>query len=148
TGDAVTVTARVQEFRPGSSSNANLTTTELSSATVTVTASGQALPAATLVGPGGRVPPSTVIEDDVTTGSIETSNVFDPTQDGIDFWESMEGMRVEIDNAQVVGPTNQFGETTVVPQGSGVRTNRGGIVARANDFNPERVLLDAHTRHG
>ncbi|MFL6136429.1 MAG: lamin tail domain-containing protein [Frankiaceae bacterium] len=140
TGDAVKVTARVSEFRPGSSTNANLTTTELGSATVTVTASGQPLPAATLVGPGGRVPPSTVIENDVN-GSIETSNVFDPAQDGIDFWESMEGMRVELDDAQVVGPTNQFGETTVVPQGSGIRTSRGGIVSRADDFNPERVVI-------
>jgi predicted extracellular nuclease len=139
-GDAVTVTARVSEFRPGGATNANLTTTELGSATVTVTASGQPLPAATLVGPGGRVPPSSVIENDVT-GSIETANVFDPAEDGIDFWESMEGMRVEIDDAQVVGPTNRFGETTVVPQGSGVRTSRGGIVARAGDFNPERVVV-------
>src|SRR5262249_53935788 len=98
-------------------------------------------PAPTLVGTGGRVPPATVIEDDAT-GDVETSGVFDPATDGIDFWESMEGMRVEIDNAAVVGPTNLFGEIPVVPVGSTTRTPPGGILLQATDPNPERVLLD------
>ncbi|MGH3483603.1 MAG: lamin tail domain-containing protein [Nocardioidaceae bacterium] len=140
-GDAVTVSASVQEFRPGSSSNANLATTELSGATVTVVSTSNPLPAATLVGPDGRVPPGAVVDDDAN-GSVETSGTFDANTDGIDFWESMEGMRVQLDDAQVVGPTNQFNETAVVPAGSGVRTDRGGILLQADDTNPERVLLD------
>ena len=36
------------------------------------------------------MPPSTVIEDDAT-GSVETSGIFDPATDGIDFYESLEG---------------------------------------------------------
>lgn len=48
------------------------------------------LPPTTVVGTGGRVPPSSVIEDDAN-GSVETSGVFDPANDGIDFWESLEG---------------------------------------------------------
>ena len=36
------------------------------------------------------MPPTTVIEDDAT-GDVETSGVFDPASDGIDFYESMEG---------------------------------------------------------
>ncbi|MGH3484264.1 MAG: lamin tail domain-containing protein, partial [Nocardioidaceae bacterium] len=140
-GDAVTVTGTVQEFRPGGSSNANLATTELSGPTVTIESSGNDLPSATLVGPGGRVPPAAVIDDDAT-GSVETSGSFDADTDGIDFWESMEGMRVQLDDAEVVGPTNQFNETAVVPAGSGERTDRGGIRLQADDTNPERVLLD------
>jgi predicted extracellular nuclease len=139
-GDSVTVTGTVAEFRAGGASGTNLATTELSGASTTVLASGQPLPAPTLVGSGGRVPPGTVIEDDAT-GSVETSGVFDPASDGIDFWESLEGMRVELDDAAVVGPTNQFGETPVVPAGSGVRTARGGIVLRATDANPERIVI-------
>ncbi|HEY6934878.1 MAG TPA: lamin tail domain-containing protein [Marmoricola sp.] len=139
-GDAVEVSGKVSEYRPGGSSSANLTTTELSAFEVAVTATGQPLPAPALVGPGGRVPPASVIEDD-SAADIEHGNTFDPAQDGIDFWESMEGMRIEIDDAQVVGPTNRYGETTVVPPGSGVRTDRGGIVAQAGDFNPERVVV-------
>jgi uncharacterized protein len=139
-GDAVTVSGTVAEFRSGGASSTNLTTTELSGATTAVAGSGQPLPAPTMVGPGGRVPPGTVIEDDAT-GSVENSGVFDPAADGIDFWESLEGMRVELDNAAVVGPTNQFGETPVVPAGSTVRTARGGIVLQATDANPERIVV-------
>ena len=140
-GDAVTVSATVQEFRPGGSSNANLATTELSGPTVTVESSDNALPTASLVGPGGRVPPAAVIDDDAN-GSVETSGSFDADTDGIDFWESMEGMRVRLHDAEVVGPTNQFNEVPVVPSGSGVRTARGGVLLRPTDANPERVLLD------
>lgn len=139
-GDAVTVTGTVTEFRPGNDPE-NLTTTELTSPTVTVTATGQPLPQ-TVVGPGGRVPPPAVIEDDAA-GDVEApGTLFDPAEDGLDFWESLEGMRLRLDDAQVVGPRSSFNELPVVPAGSAVRTARGGIVIRPTDFNPERVLLD------
>jgi uncharacterized protein len=141
-GDSVTVSGTVSEFRPGGTSGAgNLTTTEITGPSVTIVSHGNALPAATLVGSGGRVPPPAVIEDDAT-GDVETSGVFDPGTDGIDFWESMEGMRVQLSNAAVVGPTTANGELPVVPAGSGTRSARGGIVAQAGDFNPERIFVD------
>jgi hypothetical protein len=139
-GDAVKVTGTVSEFRPGGAAT-NLSTTELTNPVVTVTGSGQAVPDPTVVGADGRVPPSTVIENDAN-GDVETTEaVFDPASDGLDFWESLEGMRVTINDAQVVGPTNRFDETSVVPPGSTVRTTRGGIVLRATDPNPERVVI-------
>jgi predicted extracellular nuclease len=141
-GDAVTATGTVTEFRPGSTAT-NLTVTELTgpTVTVTVTAPGQPVPDPTLVGPGGRVPPPAVIEDDAA-GDVETTGVFDPATDGLDFWESLEGTRIELRDAAVVGPRSDFGELPVAPAGSGVRTTRGGIVLRPDDANPERVLLD------
>jgi hypothetical protein len=139
-GDAVTVTGTVAEFRPGGAAT-NLSTTELTNPVVTVTASGQKLPAPTVVGQDGRVPPARVIENDAN-GDVETTETaFDPADDGLDFFESLEGMRISITNAQVVGPTNRFGETSVVPPGSTFRTARGGIVLQANDPNPERIVL-------
>jgi hypothetical protein len=146
-GDSVRVSGTVVEFRPGGAAGfANLTTTELTSPSLSVTklSSGNPLPASTVIGAGGRVPPTTVIEDDAA-GSVETSGVFDPASDGIDFYESLEGMRVQINNAVAVGPTNAFGEIPVLGDngaGASVRTGRGGIVIRPNDFNPERILLD------
>jgi predicted extracellular nuclease len=138
--DSVTVAGTVAEFRPSGTAT-NLTTTEIGSPVVTVVAHGVALPAATVVGSGGRVPPSSVIDDDAS-GDVETSGTFDATTDGIDFWESLEGMRVTIKNAGVVGPTNSFGEFFVVPPGTSTpRSSRGGIVATAGDFNPERVMV-------
>ena len=144
-GDSVRVSGRVQEFRPGGASNGNLTTTELSSPTVTVLSSGNPLPAPVVIGNGGRVPPNTVIEDDAS-GSVETSGVFDPAQDGLDFYESLEGMRVQLNDAVAVGPTEtDFGETPVIGDdgaNASVRTYRGGLLLRPDDGNPERVTLD------
>jgi len=153
-GDLVQVRGTVSEFRagcsptcdPSSSAFDNLTITELASPGLGVTVLGTApLPAATVIGAGGRVPPTETIEDDATTGNVETSNVFDPAQDGIDFYESLESMLVQVNAPVVVGPRNSFGEILVLPDdgaGAGIRTARGGIVVRAGDFNPERVMLD------
>jgi predicted extracellular nuclease len=145
-GDQVRVSGRVVEFRPGGESTDNLTTTEITTPglSVAVLSGGNPLPAPTVVGAGGRVPPSMVIEDDAT-GSVETSGVFDPGADGIDFYESLEGMRVQVNDAVAVGPRNGFGEIPVVGDRSalaGVDSVRGGVLVRPNDFNPERVILD------
>jgi predicted extracellular nuclease len=146
-GDAVLVTGTVKEFRPGGTDGLNnLTTTEIDNPgrTVSVQSSGNPLPAATVIGAGGRLPPNMVINDD-GTGNVETSGSFDATTDGIDFYESLEGMRVQINNAVAVGPTNAYGEIPVLADngaGASVRTTRGGIVVRTNDFNPERIILD------
>jgi predicted extracellular nuclease len=143
-GDAVIVGGTVAEFRAGGSTSTNLTTTEITSPSISVLSSGNPLPAPVVIGTGGRIPPATVIEDDAT-GDVETSGVFDPASDGIDFWESLEGMRVQINNAVVVGPRNSFGEIVVVGDNgvnAGVRTTRGGVVVRSTDFNPERIILD------
>jgi predicted extracellular nuclease len=143
-GDAVRVGGTVAEFRPGGSSSTNLATTEITGPTITVLSSGNALPGATVIGAGGRVPPTTVIEDDAT-GDVETSGVFDPAADGIDFYESLEGMLVQVNNPVAVGPRNSFGEIFVLADdgaGATVRTARGGILLRSNDANPERIQLD------
>ena len=137
-GDAVTVAGKVQEFRSGAT---GLTVTEIGAPTVAIGSHGNPVPAATLVGTGGRVPPGAVI-DNTSTGDVETRTTFDPATQGIDFWESLEGMLVELDDPQVVGPTQlAFGETPIVPNGSGTRSARGGIIARAGDLNPERIVI-------
>ena len=152
-GDAILVSGTVGEFRPGGSGSTNLSTTQLTSPTITVQSSGNPLPTATLVGPGGRQAPGAVIEDDAV-GSVETGGVFDPAQDGIDFHESLEGMRVRLDQPVASGPTRVFTsaatglvtsrEIPVLPgqgAGAGPRTARGGILLTAADGNPERVIL-------
>jgi hypothetical protein len=156
-GDAVSVNGTVAEFRPGGSSSTNLRLTEITGPSITVLSSGNPLPAPIAIGTSGRVPPTEVIENDAA-GSVETSGVFDPANDGIDFYESLEAMRVQIDDPVVVGPRNSFGEVWVLANqgayaGIGVRTARNGIVIRdlgpeppgdyqSGDFNPERIQLD------
>jgi predicted extracellular nuclease len=142
-GDAVRVSGSVSEFRAGGSSSTNLTQTEITSPVITVDSTGNALPTPVVLGTGGRVPPNTIIEDDAS-GSVETSGVFDMS-DGIDFYESMESMRVQVNNPVAVGPTNSFGEIPVLGDdgaNGGVRTTRGGVIIQPTDFNPERIFLD------
>ncbi len=142
-GQSVTVSGRVTEFRPGGANTDNLTTTELDRATVYPGADGADIDP-TVVGEGGRVPPNSVIENDALE-SVESSGVFDFEQDGIDFYESLEGMKLQVNDAVVVGPTNNFGEVFVVADGganAGVRTSRGGVVISPGDFNPERLQFD------
>ncbi|MDF2731999.1 MAG: endonuclease/exonuclease/phosphatase family [Desertimonas sp.] len=148
-GDSVRVSGLVTEFRPGGSSTANLTTTEITGPTIAVLSTGNPLPVATVLGIGGRNLPTAVIDDD-------SFAAFDPANDGIDFFETVEGMRVQVNNPVVVGPRNSNGEIwTLADDGAGasVRTNRGGIVIRdlgpepagdyaSGDFNPERIQLD------
>jgi predicted extracellular nuclease len=143
-GDTVSVGGTVTEFRPDS---AGLTTTEISGPTIAVLSSGNPLPAPIALGTGGRLPPTSVIEDDAT-GDVETSGSFDPANDGIDFYESLEGMRLQINGAVAVGPTAVFGSNREIPvlgddgANASVRSARGGVVVRAGDFNPERIILN------
>jgi predicted extracellular nuclease len=136
-GQAVTVSGLISEFRPGGESTDNLTITELEFTTVYPGAAGEEIDP-TVVGKGGRVPPNRVIENDAFTR-------FQPRKDGIDFYESLEGMLLQVNDAVVVGPTNGFGEVWVLGdkgRKAGPRTDRGGILITASDFNPERIQLD------
>ncbi len=144
-GDAVTVSGQVAEFRAGGSSGTNnLTLTELVSPVVQVISSGHTLPAAQVLGQAGRIPPGEIIDNDAG-GNVETGGSFDVSQDGIDFYESLESMRVQVNQPVVVGPRNDFGEFLVVGDSgalASLRTPRGGVKVRATDFNPERIMVD------
>jgi predicted extracellular nuclease len=140
-GTLVHVSGRVNEFDNNTPSN--LTVTEIASPTVTI-GDPATTPAPTVIGQGGRIPPNRVIDND-STGDVNTNPFFDPDEDGIDFHESLEGMLVQFNDAVSTGPTNGFGEVSVVAddgQDAGVRTPRGGVIVQAGDFNPERFILD------
>ncbi len=137
-GDAVDVAGRVQEFRPAAT---GLSITELTSPSVSVKSTGNPLPPAVRIG-FDRTPPTEVIEDDASP-DVETSGMFDPATDGIDFWESLEGMRVDLGPVVVTGPS-PFDEVSVLANngaGATSRTARGGIVVTATDKNPEKAVL-------
>jgi uncharacterized protein len=151
-GDAVRVAGRVTEFRASSFGVLrvnDLSLTQITSPSVTVLSSGNAVPAPVVIGMGGLMPPTEVIDDD-TNGSVDNplTTTFDPANDGIDFWESLEGMLLQVNNGAVVNETESFGEITLLPDNgiwaTGMRTPRGGILARSDygDFNPERFIVD------
>ncbi len=113
---------------------------------VTVLSTGNALPAPTVIGTGGRIPPNTVIEDDAT-GNVEAPGVlFDPAEDGLDFYESLEGMLVQMNDLVATSFTfTNFGEIFVVGDNGAnatTMTPRGGLVIGPGDLNPERMVID------
>ncbi len=153
-GDAVALTGSVAEFTPGGAATGNLSITQITGATdLTVTSAGNMLPAAAVIGPDGRVPPTEIIDDD-TLGS------FDPASDGIDFFESFEGMRVTVQSPVAVSGTNEFGEIYTAVHAPGGGLNATNLSARGTlnikggtgdvdvtntiggDFNPERIQID------
>jgi hypothetical protein len=150
-GDEVRVTGDVDEYTPGGSSSGNLSITEITSPAIVVLSSGNAIPGAVVLGVD-RTPPTETIDDDAFAS-------FDPATDGIDFYESLEGMSVTIKSPVAVGPTNGFGELWVLANDGAEATNvsaRGSVVVDGNggnlgttdegpgsDFNPERIQIDA-----
>ena len=93
-GDSVTVSGTVTEFRPGGATgNDNTTTTEIVSPAVTTTGSGTPLPAPVVLGVD-RVAPAADRRGGRPAQRRVRPGVYRPATDGIDFYESLEGMRV------------------------------------------------------
>jgi 2',3'-cyclic-nucleotide 2'-phosphodiesterase (5'-nucleotidase family)/alkaline phosphatase/endonuclease/exonuclease/phosphatase family metal-dependent hydrolase len=137
-GDELQVEGTITEFTPGGASTGNLSTTQITTPTILTLSKGNELPTATILGEGGRVSPTEIVEDD-------NLDVFDPEEDAIDFYESLEGMRVTVQDAVAVSPTNEFGEIwTVADEGTSATpglNSRGGIPLQADDTNPERIQV-------
>ncbi|WP_083752306.1 endonuclease/exonuclease/phosphatase family protein [Saccharothrix sp. ALI-22-I] len=122
-GDEVLVSGTVAEYRPGgdAASNSNQTLTELTAATVTVKSKGNALPTPEILNPPTGYLPT------AAGGSIE-SLALDPATFGQDYYESREGMYVQVNDARVVGPTNGFGESWITTNPTQNPTARGGTI--------------------
>ena len=162
-GDLIRVTSQVVESIPGGAKTGNLPTTELvDPAACEVVSRRHALPAAVVIGRGGRLPPATqVIAADKEPVDLQREAEaaryrFDPSADGLDFYESLEAMRVTVRAPVAVSATRHFGPATaeVCTLADGgehakprnARTARGGIFLQPDphdrgDQNPEIVQL-------
>ncbi len=138
-GQAVAVVGRVAETVPGGVATRNLPTTEIAAEYVEIfDAAPTVFPTATVLGAAGRLPPSETIDDDAFAA-------FEPETDGIDFFESLEGMLVSLPQGVAVAGTNRFGELFVVADeaaASGLSA-RGTLNISPDDFNPEKIQIDA-----
>jgi hypothetical protein len=130
-GDAVRVQGAVREI----GSEPELTATRLLGGSAELVAVGVELPPPVdLLAPG---PLPAVVDDDGLSR-------FEPATDAVDRLESVEGMRVRLPPAQVVGPTQSYGEVAVLPDGTGhelVRTGAGGVVLPAAGAVPGPLLV-------
>ncbi|MEW8268499.1 MAG: endonuclease/exonuclease/phosphatase family protein [Candidatus Thiodiazotropha sp.] len=137
-GDQVEISGVVSEYTPGGSATGNLSMTQFYRPEVVVASQGNTPPDPVTIGRGGRVPPRQVIDNDQL-------QQFDPQEDGIDFYESLEAMRVKVMDAVAVTATNRFGEIFVLANMGEDATGmnrRGGITIGPDDFNPERIQID------
>lgn len=164
-GEMVSVTGSVSEFIPGGAATGNLSITQIGgNVEVTVNGAAPGLVSPVIIGRGGRVPPAVfVISEDEIDPPINlqipadaASNRFNPEEDGIDFYESLEGMLVTIEDPVAVSATRTFtpfsseffvlanNGADVAPHDA--RNRRGGIDLQPDpdnrgDQNPERVQI-------
>jgi predicted extracellular nuclease len=136
-GDSVLVSGSVKDFYPLSSGDtvpktSNLSVTEIGSPGVTVLSHGNPLPAAEALTPD--TVPGTYAPD-LGGANIESTPIT-PKRSALDFWESREGMRVQVDDARAVGPSNSFGEQYVTTEPDQNRTRRGGTELLAENAVP------------
>ena len=145
-GDSVLVSGKINEFYPLSSGDtvsttSSLSNTEIGTPAVTVLSTGNPLPAPIVVGPD-TVPDT--YAPDLGGGNIETTGIH-PARSALDFYESIEGMRVEVDDARVVGPSNTFGEQYVTTKPNSAATYRGGAELLGENLIPAGRLEIATT---
>ncbi|MES2128518.1 MAG: Ig-like domain-containing protein [Pseudomonadota bacterium] len=137
-GDLVDLQGLVEEY-VGTNVN-NLPTTEITNVQgLTILSSGNAI-APTIIGIGGRNAPTETIDSD-------HFSVFNPAHDAVDFYESLEGMLVQVNNAEVLATTYQSA-TWILPEGGATASNandRGAVTRALGDANPERIEIYADT---
>ncbi|WP_035726294.1 choice-of-anchor I family protein [Bradyrhizobium murdochi] len=160
-GAEVQLTATVNEF----ASTNQLSVTQLNpvAGTTSVLSTGNALPTAVRIGDvdnlatGLERKPAMVSLGDDDVDTAPPTGTYDPVNQGSDFWESLEGMRVTLEDVRVTSPFHSnFDEQFVTPNvGANPSENsRGGLTIsdttpgttqpadKVFDFNPERIQLD------
>jgi predicted extracellular nuclease len=140
-GDSVLVSGTVKDYYQVASGDtvattSNLSVTEIQDPTDYVVSSGNALPAPVVLGPTSV--PATYAPD-LAGGNIESTPIT-PTRSALDYYESLEGMRVEVDDARVTGPSDQYGEQYVTTKPDQLPTPRGGTLLTAENATPSGRL--------
>lgn len=126
-GDSVAVTGTVSEYVPGGASSGNQSVTEITKPTVTVVSSGNAVPAATVVD-ARSVPNAYAPAGDTAASGSVNGLTLEPAKYALDYYESLEGMNVQVADARVVTATDPYSELWVTVKPREHATHRGGTV--------------------
>ncbi|MCW2495061.1 lamin tail domain-containing protein [Jatrophihabitans sp.] len=140
-GDSVLVSGKVSDYYPlasgdSTSSTSNLSVTEIGTSSTTVLSSGNPVPAPILLTPT-TVP--SLYAPDLGGANIESTPIT-PTRSALDYYESIEGMLVEVDDARVVGPSDSYGEQYITTKPSQQVSYRGGTLLQAENATPSGRL--------
>lgn len=134
-GDRVTVSGKVTEFYGegyAEKTQTDLTITEIEASSIAKNGTAPT-PAPIKLGED-RISPTEIIDNDNFAN-------FDPAEDAIDFWESLEGMFVQVDDGKVVA-LQKDGLVWVVPGTYPTNVTPGGLRITATDTNPDRIGVD------
>lgn len=138
-GDLVRLEGRVEERSWGR----ELPVTRLFASSLIIVGRGHQLPAPVMIGACGLVIP----QPEVAGRGLAP---FDRGRFAADAFESLEGMRVQLAAAVVVGPTSRYGEAVVLADGgcgAELRTTRGGLRLLDHNPNPQRVVINDAVVH-
>ncbi len=138
-GATVRVGGRLLERVPGRD---QLSVTTLELAAFEFVPAGAALPEPPLLWYELEIPPQ--VDDDALA-------LFQPGEDAIDFWESLEGMRATLPESVVAGATRSFGEIVVLPEGvpsSGASAAGGALALRDGGGPLARVFVSGRLAGG
>ncbi|MFE7217041.1 endonuclease/exonuclease/phosphatase family protein [Streptomyces sp. NPDC057611] len=121
-GDKVTVKGTVSEYYPGGSTAGGQSLTELTQPQIQSTAStGNPLPDPVVLN-AASIPAAYT-----PSGNLENLTL-NPSSYALDLYESLEGMRVQVDNARIVGASNDYNELFVTAKPTENPSPRGGTV--------------------
>jgi predicted extracellular nuclease len=164
-GDCVELEGEVEERIAGGAVTGNLSTTQMAFPAITeidceeAFGPGYEFPAPVVIGTSGRIPPNVLVispSDEPVNLQLTEPASFDVETDGIDFYESLEGMLVTVEDPVAVSATRTFNafssELFTLPNNGAhiappsARNARGGIdlqpsPTNTGDQNPERVQI-------
>ncbi|MFF7240730.1 endonuclease/exonuclease/phosphatase family protein [Streptomyces collinus] len=126
-GDSVTVTGTVSEFVPGGASSGNQSVTEITKPTITTVSTGNAVPAPTVID-AKSVPDAYAPAGDTAAAGSVNGLTLDPSAYALDYYESLEGMNVQVADTRVVTGTDPYSELWVTVKPREHRNHRGGTV--------------------
>ncbi|MGW2699698.1 endonuclease/exonuclease/phosphatase family protein [Streptomyces sp. NPDC001340] len=126
-GDSVTVTGTVSEYVPGGASSGNQSLTEITKPTITTVSTGNAVPAPVVVDEDS-VPDAYAPQGDTAAAGSVNGLTLDPSAYALDYYESLEGMNLQVEDARVVTATDPYSELWVTVKPWEHRNRRGGTV--------------------
>ncbi len=133
-GNFLRVEGRVEEWKWGKEEDPNLTLTQLRGKNIGILSQRVALP--------GPMVLDTLLRN-IPEAIKKPGSPFDPGLNAMDFWESLEHMRVVFRDSMVIGPRSPYDEIAVraARAGPGPVTKRGGLKLTRFDSNSARVLV-------
>lgn len=136
-GDLVSVTGKVSEYAIDGFADRQETDMKVTQINVRDDQGGKV----TVVERGVALPkPIRINETNLPTTHIDSDQlrVFNPEVDAIDFWESLEGMRVQVGNVKAVAP-QEHGDLITVLEHAETNTLHGGLLLEEGNQNANRI---------